>query len=115
MTDFKYFDIDLTINDKRDVKGIILQNGIKIVLISDINLKSSCCCVGVKAGYLNDDFEGTAHFLEHLLFMGSKKYPDQNIYHSYIQGCGGMSNAFTSYNMTCYYLELESIFLENHY
>jgi insulysin len=108
----KYFDIDLPINDKRDIRGITLDNGINIVLISDSNIKNSSCSVGVHAGYLEDKFEGTAHFLEHLLFMGSEKFPSQNMYHSYIQNNGGIDNAFTGDNITCYFLELESNFLE---
>ena len=108
----EYFDIDLTINDKRDIVGIKLNNGINVVLVSDPESKTSSCSVGVKAGYLQDKFEGTAHFLEHLLFMGSSKFPEQNTYHSYIQMCGGIDNAFTGDNITCYFLELESEFME---
>jgi insulysin len=109
---FQYFDIDLTINDKRDIRGFTLTNGINIILISDPNLNTSSCSIGINGGYLQDEFEGTAHFLEHLLFMGSSKYPEQNIYHSYIQSAGGQDNAYTSDNITCYYLELETNFLE---
>ena len=108
----KYFDIDLPINDKRDIMGVTLNNGINVVLISDPNTKNSSCSVGVHAGYLEDKYEGTAHFLEHLLFMGSKKFPEQNMYHSYIQNSGGIDNAFTGDNITCYFLELENKFLE---
>jgi insulysin len=109
---FQYFDISQTINDKREVKGLILQNGIKVVLISDKNIIDSSCSIAVNAGYLQDEFEGTAHFLEHLLFMGSEKFPLQNEYHSYVSVCGGTDNAFTGDNITCYYLEIESTFLK---
>ena len=109
---FQYFDIDITINDKRDVRGLILDNKIKVVLISDPEINRSICSVGIGAGYLQDVFEGTAHFLEHLLFMGSEKYPKQNEYTSYIQTCGGTYNAFTSDNMTVYYLELDTSFFK---
>ena len=109
---FQHFDIDKTINDNRDISGIILDNEIKIILISDKNINKSVCSVGVGAGYLHDDFEGTAHFLEHLLFMGSEKYPEQNDYTSYVQSCGGSFNAFTADYMTLYYLELDSSFLK---
>jgi len=108
----EYFDVDLPINDKRDILGIKLNNGINLVLVFDPETKTSSCSVGVKAGYLQDKFEGTAHFLEHLLFMGSSKFPEQNTYHSYIQMCGGIDNAFTGDNITCYFLELESEFME---
>lgn len=108
----QYFDIDLPINDKRSLLGLKLNNGIKMVLVSDPDIKTSSCSIGVNAGYLQDKFEGTAHFLEHLLFMGSKKFPEQNTYHSYVQTCGGIDNAFTGDDITCYFLELETEFMD---
>jgi insulysin len=109
---FQYFDVYQTVNDKRDIKGIILNNGIKIVLVSDKDIIISACSIAVNAGYLEDEYEGTAHFLEHLLFMGSEKFPSQNEYHSYVSVCGGMDNAYTAENITCYYLEIESHFMK---
>jgi insulysin len=110
----KDFNINIkySINDKRNIKGIILNNGIKVILISDPNINKSACCVGVKAGHFDDEFSGCAHFLEHLLFMGSEKYPDSRDFSSYLEKCGGMNNAYTSHYNTCYYIELDSIFLE---
>ncbi len=112
MNNFQYFDVDLAINDNRDIRGIILPNKIKIVLVSDKDINKSSCSVGVGAGYLQDSFDGTAHFLEHLLFMGSEKYPQQNEYSSYIISSGGSYNAFTANDMTVYFLELDSNFLK---
>lgn len=112
MNKIQYFDIKLPINEKREIKGMELENKIKVVFVSDPDINMSSCSVGVGAGYLQDDFAGTAHFLEHLLFMGSEKYPSRNDYHSYIQINGGSDNAFTSDNMTCYYLSLETSFLK---
>jgi len=104
--------IKLAINDKRNIKGIILKNGIKVILISDPKINKSACCVGVKAGHYDDEFAGCAHFLEHLLFMGSKKYPDSRDFSSYLEKCGGMNNAYTAHYNTCYFIELDSSFLE---
>ena len=112
MNKIQYFDVKVMTNDKRTIKGFELENKIKIILISDPDINTSSCSVAVGAGYLQDEFEGTAHFLEHLLFMGSEKYPEQNDYHSYIQINGGSDNAFTADNMTCYYLSLETTFLK---
>ena len=112
MNYIQYFDIQLSATEKRNIKGIELENKIKIILISDPEVNMSSCSVAIGAGYLQDDFQGTAHFLEHLLFMGSEKYPEQNDYHSYIQINGGYDNAFTSDNMTCYYLSLETSYLK---
>jgi len=46
---------------------------------------------------------GLAHFLEHMLFMGSKKYPVHNEYSSFINQNSGMDNAYTSDLETNYY------------
>ena len=112
MNKIQYFDIDTVSNDKRNIKGFILDNKIKLILISDPDINMSSCSVAIGAGHLQDNFEGTAHFLEHLLFMGSEKYPEQNEYHSYIQVNGGNDNAFTGDNITCYYISLETTFLK---
>ncbi len=112
MNKIQHFNIETSINDKRTIEGYELDNKIKIIFISDPDINMSSCSVAVGAGYLQDNYPGTAHFLEHLLFMGSKKYPEQNDYHSYIQINGGYDNAFTADNMTCYYLALETSFLK---
>lgn len=112
MNKIQYFDVETSINDKRDIKGFELENKIKIILVSDPDINLSSCSIAVGAGYLHDEYPGTAHFLEHLLFMGSEKYPEQNDYHSYIQINGGHDNAFTADTMTCYYLALETSFLK---
>lgn len=112
MNKIQHFNIETSVNDKRNIKGFELDNKIKIIFISDPDINISSCSIAVGAGYLHDTYPGTAHFLEHLLFMGSEKYPEQNDYHSYIQINGGQDNAFTADNMTCYYLALESSFLK---
>ena len=40
-------------------------------------------------------FKGLSHYLEHMLFMGSAKYPNENEYDDYLTKHGGSSNAFT--------------------
>ena len=39
--------------------------------------------------------QGLSHYLEHMLFMGSEKYPDENEYDSFLAKNGGSSNAYT--------------------
>ena len=39
--------------------------------------------------------QGLSHYLEHMLFMGSEKFPDENEYDSYLASHGGGSNAYT--------------------
>jgi nardilysin len=45
---------------------------------------------------------GLAHLLEHMLFMGSEKYPTENAYDDYLSMHGGFSNAFTESECTVF-------------
>jgi nardilysin len=62
--------------------------------------------VGVGSMYDPNDCQGMAHFLEHLLFMGSKKYPQENAYDSFMSKHGGSDNAFTELEHTVYHFEI---------
>ena len=46
--------------------------------------------------------KGLAHFMEHLMFKGTKKFPD-NYYSEFLSKIGGNENAFTSHDYTAYY------------
>ncbi len=89
---------------KRSIAKIRLKNGIEAYLISDPHAKHSAMSVAVKAGAWNDpaDYPGMAHFVEHVLFMGNKSYPEENGYSKYITECAGTYNAFTSTDRTVY-------------
>src|SRR5207253_2281728 len=62
----------------------------------------------VNVGSFSDasDMPGIAHAVEHLLFMGTEKYPEENAYNKYLASHGGYSNAFTASTSTNYYFEL---------
>ena len=123
-------DIDLTkVNDSlfaksNSVKKIFkdplnykiqeLDNGVKIFFIEDVDATKSAAVVDVRVGSDNDyqEYPGIAHFLEHMLFMGSEKYPDEDYFHNYISTNSGQSNAYTAHNHTCYYFTIPSIFYE---
>jgi hypothetical protein len=53
--------------------------------------------MAVGVGSFTDPAEmpGLAHYLEHMLFMGSDKYPKENEYDTYLNNHGGSSNAYT--------------------
>lgn len=104
-----------SINDKRDYKHIILNNGLNVLLISDPTAQVSAASLSVNIGTYNNpnDFDGLAHFLEHMLFMGTKTYPDENKFMSYLNKHGGMSNAFTDDEQTIYYFDVQSSYFNN--
>ncbi len=74
------------------------------MLVSDDSADKSAASLDVRVGSALDPrpLFGTAHFLEHMLFMGTEKYPSENEYSEYITNNGGMNNAFTSLTDTNY-------------
>jgi insulysin len=50
--------------------------------------------------------------LEHMLFLGTKKYPDTSEYEAYLSSHGGKSNAFTATEHTNYYFDVKKDFLK---
>lgn len=100
-------------NDKREYRYFVLENGIKVVIISDNDTKTSAASMTVGVGSYSDPekYPGLAHFLEHMLFMGTKKYPNENEYSEEISRCGGYSNAYTDSEITNYYFNV----VNNHF
>ncbi|KAI9118671.1 hypothetical protein K1719_011003 [Acacia pycnantha] len=76
--------------------------------------KKAAAAMCVEMGSFSDPFEaqGLAHFLEHMLFMGSDEFPDENEYDSYLSKHGGSSNAYTETEHTCYHFEVKPEFLK---
>ncbi|VEU33574.1 unnamed protein product [Pseudo-nitzschia multistriata] len=62
--------------------------------------------VGVGSLYDPKECQGMAHFLEHLLFMGSEKYPEENCYDAYMSKHGGSDNAYTENEHTVFHFEI---------
>ena len=69
-------------SDQREYNIFTLKNGIDVVTVSDPDLVTSAATLSVGVGAFQDpeDAHGIAHFLEHMLFMGSKKFPEPNEY-----------------------------------
>ncbi|CAJ0832866.1 6120_t:CDS:10 [Entrophospora sp. SA101] len=95
-------------NDNRSYRLIHLNNELEALLIHDPETDKSSAALDVHVGQLSDpdNLEGLAHFCEHLLFMGTKKYPKENEYSEYLSNHGGYSNAYTSEDHTNYYFEV---------
>jgi insulysin len=95
-------------NETRIFNTEILKNGIKTVCVYDKDTDKTTVTVSVNIGsYSNPkEFQGLAHFLEHMLFLGSKKYPDEKYYNNNIKKYGGFSNAWTDMFETVYYFSV---------
>ena len=87
-----------------------LPNGLKALIISDPAADKSAASLSVNVGSLVDpkEYQGLAHFCEHMLFMGTEKYPDENEYNQFLTENGGESNANTSDDITSYYFEVSN-------
>jgi insulysin len=94
--------------DKKEYKYTILNNQLSVLFIYDEDTDISAASLTVEAGYYDDpkDTPGLAHFLEHMLFMGTEKYPDEDYYHKFINESGGSSNAHTMNESTSYYFQV---------
>lgn len=101
-------------NDKRFYRHILLPNAMECLLVSDPEAEKSAACCDVQVGSLSDppEAKGLAHFLEHMLFMGTEKYPEENAYSAYLSSHGGFSNAYTALENTVYYFDVQNAHFE---
>lgn len=90
--------------------GYVLPNGVKCIIIQDPNTKVPAAAMSIRAGQLNDPtyLPGLAHFCEHMLFMGTQKYPREDEYNSYISTNNGHSNAYTTDAATVFYFAVSA-------
>ena len=81
--------------DEREYRHITLPNKLQVLLSSDDKTEKSSAALDVNVGHFSDPEEapGLAHFCEHMLFLGTEKYPDEAEYNAYLNQNGGMSNA----------------------
>lgn len=95
-------------NDHREMKSLKLSNELEILLIHEPSLNKSSASMDVAVGSLADPEEhlGLAHFLEHMLFLGTEKYPDVDEYSEYLATNQGYSNAYTASEDTNYLFEV---------
>lgn len=101
-------------NDSRLYEAIELNNGLQVLLVSDPASNKAAAALDVAVGSADDpiEFQGLAHFLEHMLFLGTQKYPVADEYQKFISQQGGSHNAFTAPEHTNYYFDVNANFLE---
>uniref|UniRef100_A0A8D2NPX6 Nardilysin convertase n=1 Tax=Zosterops lateralis melanops TaxID=1220523 RepID=A0A8D2NPX6_ZOSLA len=71
--------------------------------------KQSAAALCVAVGSFSDpeDLPGLAHFLEHMVFMGSLKYPDENGFDAFLKKHGGGDNASTDCERTVFQFDVQ--------
>ncbi len=109
-----YMSIIKSPNDNRNYENIILPNNLQVLIISDPKTTIASASLTVNVGYYFDPkgYDGLAHFLEHMLFMGTGKYPDVNHFMSFINKHGGKTNAYTAPDTTNYHYSVLNKYFE---
>ncbi len=94
--------------DKRKTQTLSLENGLDVLLVSDPDVHRSAAALSVGTGYLYDTKgkAGLAHYLEHMLFLGTKKYPEVGSYKKFLDSHSGGANAYTGGNITNYFFQV---------
>ena len=97
-------------NDQRRYDLVALENGLEVMLVSDPTVEKSAAALSVGLGAATDpeDYPGMAHYLEHMLFMGSARYPEADGFMAFTAEHGGMSNAYTGLDITNYMMLVEN-------
>ena len=100
-------------NDDYAYRLVTLDNGLRALLISDPDAPKAAASLTVMVGSGDNPpgRGGLAHFLEHMLFLGTDKYPDAAEYEQYITEHGGTRNAYTSFDHTNYFFDINAEFL----
>ena len=96
------------LSDESTYKLIRLHTGLEILLIHDPFTKSSASSLAVNAGSIYDNTIGMAHFCEHMLFLGNKRYPSPSIFVDNLNKYKGEYNAYTSKDKTVYFFEINN-------
>jgi predicted Zn-dependent peptidase len=91
-----------------------LPNGLRVILTPQKETKAVTVLVlvGVGSRYETQDIRGMAHFLEHMMFKGTKKRPNMQIFTHELDAVGAQYNAYTSKDHTGYWIKLNSEHLE---
>ncbi|MCX2972125.1 peptidase M16 [Halieaceae bacterium IMCC8485] len=100
-------------NDEREYRLLTLENQMQVLLISDPDTLKAAASLDVNVGS-GDNPEGRgglAHFLEHMLFLGTDKYPDAAEYAEFVTEHGGNRNAYTSFEHTNYFFDINATYL----
>ena len=87
-----------------DPKSFMLSNGMQVVVVTNERAPVVVHMVWYKVGAADEPIgkSGIAHFLEHLMFKGTKSVPPGE-FSKIIARNGGMDNAFTSQDYTAYF------------
>ncbi|MCQ8877745.1 insulinase family protein [Pseudoalteromonas shioyasakiensis] len=102
--------MNISRNDNRTYHPLTLDNGLKVLLVQDKDSTKAAASMAVNAGHFDDpvDRQGLAHFLEHMLFLGTDQFPESNSFSNFVSQSGGNTNAWTGTEHTCYFFDINN-------
>ncbi|MEQ9462785.1 MAG: insulinase family protein [Haliea sp.] len=94
--------------DHREYASFTLDNELEVLLVSDPGAANASAALSVGVGMLQDpmDYQGMAHFLEHMLLLATEDYPEPDGFMSFTNQHGGIHNAYTWLDVTNYMFEI---------
>lgn len=117
-------------NDHKQYRSLVLDNGLRVLLVSDLKPgeevrseveedaeeedeeeeKMAAAALAVGCGSFSDpdQLPGLAHFVEHMVFMGSEPYPQENAFDLFITSSGGTNNAYTDCESTVFHFDVNT-------
>ncbi|KAI1798428.1 LuxS/MPP-like metallohydrolase [Ganoderma leucocontextum] len=100
--------------DDRQYRVLELQNGLRVVVIHDLEADKAAACLALAIGNMYDpnDAQGMAHYCEHMIMKGSEPYPDEGDFASFINANGGAKNGVTGPMSTHYFFSMNPSQLE---
>ncbi|GIU10936.1 peptidase M16 [Shewanella sp. c952] len=97
-------------NDHRKYRSLTLDNGLAVLLVEDSQSTEAAASMAVAVGHFDDPVArpGMAHFLEHMLFLGTEKFPEAGEYSAFINQHGGSNNAWTGTEHTNFFYSINA-------
>ena len=98
----------------KDYKIEKLDNGINLIMVPDksVNTINTIVYFPVGSRYEEKEYNGISHFIEHIMFKGTEKRPNTLILSTELDSMGAVYNAYTSKDMTAYYIKSSKDYTE---
>lgn len=95
-------------------KKVVLDNGLRVLTSSMRHTRSVTASVFIGAGsrYESDEMGGVCHYLEHMLFKGTKRWPTAKDLSEAIEGVGGIMNGSTDHELTIYWCKVATPYFQ---
>ena len=103
------FAIDSAQADPKRYRGLVLANGMRVLLASDAENNKAAAALTAHVGSMSnpEPWPGLAHFLEHMLFLGTERFAEGD-FEQFVATNGGTNNAYTDAEETTFFFDIGS-------